>query len=250
MEKIESINLHVMRNNEHFQFMTDLNTLIADYKAGELNLGPLLASFKKCLEAEDVALRVEQGSQKSKTLEQLDEQRDKTWKAILTRVKSVLLSPIEAEIESAQLVKRNLDLYGEISTLPYNEASAALTNLVTDLQLPANEPILEKLGISSWVTELKNQNEKFKTMFNERNAEYAGRPSGDVRQYRRETDLVYNDIVEKINASVVLQVAKPGVSTFISELNEKIKYYKTAMAIRNSRGKDKNNGETGDKAAA
>ena len=237
MQKLENIALLRMRNNEHFQFMTDVDQLIITNQASELAIDSLYPAFKTALAAEDTAMRVELGSMKSKSIEELDKLRDKTWNAISLRVKATLLSPLASEAESAEFVSRIIDLYGDLRAKSYNEESAGLSNLVADLQLPANAEQVNKVGIQRWVTELKNQNDQFQTVFNERNAELAGRESGDVRAVRLQIDPIYLQMAEIINATIVMGIAKPAAISFVGQLNEKIKYYKTTMASRNGKVK-------------
>jgi hypothetical protein len=239
MEKIESTPLSRLRNNEHFQFMTDVDKLISTSQASELGIEDLNSEFKNLLVIEDAVMRIELGSSKSKTIEELDKKRDQTWNAIFLRTTSTLFSPFANEIASAETVKRIIDLYGDVRSLTYNEESAAITNMVTDLLLPANAEHLNRVGLLRWVVELKNENNQFQTIFNQRNSELAGRERGDTRDIRILIDPVYEQIVEKINASIVLGIAKPIVDSFTSELNEKIKYYKTTLSSRVSREKAK-----------
>ena len=237
MEKLEEIALSRMRNTEHFQFMTDVNQLITTATPLELGIDGLYPSFSTALAAEDSALRTELGSIRSKTIDDLDTLRDTTWSAILLRVKSTLLSPIQTEAESALIIQRIIDLYGDLRAITYNEETAAISNLVSNLMLPAYSTHLSVIGIFTWVNELKMQNEQFQTVFNDRNAEFADRESGDVRAVRILIDPIYRKISDRINASVVLETAKPAAGIFISQLNEKIKYYKTTLVSRVSRSK-------------
>lgn len=239
MNRIELLNLHALRNNEHYQFMTDVNGLIVKYDAPELGIDSFYPAFTNELSAEEIAMRVEQGSSKSKFIEQLDLQRDRTWNAIYNKVKATMLSPIDDEVTSAEVIMRIFNSYGDIRNLSYNEESAAMSNLISDLLQGSNTNHLTKVGISVWVSEMKNLNDNFQTAFNERNTEYAGRQDGDVRKVRKAIDPVYNSIIEKINASMVMGVAKPIATNFTFELNEKISYYKTTIAARSSRSKSK-----------
>jgi SMC interacting uncharacterized protein involved in chromosome segregation len=250
MNKIESFSLHNLHNNEHFQFMTDFDKLIILYLATELGIDSLYPAFKSALTAEDTAIRIELGSLKSKTIEQLDKLRDRILTAISLRLKSTLLSPFDDEIESAEALKRVVDLYGDVRNISYNEESAALTNLVNNMQLPANETHIVKVGITTWVAELKRVNEQFITVFNERNSELSVRESGDVRPVRKQLDPIYEQMVEKINASIVLETAKPNVAAFVGEHNQKIEYYRTTLAARSGRKKGKDDKKEDDTPAS
>lgn len=241
MEKIEKINLAPLRNSEHYQFMTDVDKLITALVPSELGIDNLYPGFKTALNAEDATMRTELGSILSKKVEQLDQSRDTTTSAITLRVKATQLSPFPNEVESAVVLQRIIDLYGDVRNKSFNEETAGITNLTDDLLLPENVEHLQNVGISHWVTELKNENLQFQTAFDERNDELAGRESGDVRAIRSQVDPAYELMVERINASITLDVAKPVVANFTQSLNEKIKYYKTTLVSRASRAKVKVN---------
>jgi hypothetical protein len=238
MNKIISFNAHSLRNSEHFQFMTDFDNLIAKHRFDAVLADSAYSEFKIQLKAEDVAIRIEQGSIRSKTIEQLDKSRDKTWNAISTVTDGFLDSPFDDEVKSAQVVRRVMDQYGDNRRKPYNEETASLSSLVTDFTAPANAPHVEKLHLTAWVSALKAINEEFQGTFNERNAEYSERESGDVRAVRSLVDHSYEEITMKINASIILNMAKPEVEGFVNELNEKIRYFKTTLASRAGRKKD------------
>lgn len=243
MIKIEAISLARLRHNEHHQFMSDFNALITKHTATELGIDSEVPEFNTSIGVQETAMRMEMGSSKSKSIEQLDLVRDKTWNAINLKVKATILSPFADEVASAEVIMRIIDNFGDIRSQSYNEESTSMTNLLTSLMLRTNASHLQKIGITAWVAEMKKQNDEFQAAFNERNTEYAGRENGDVRITRKAIDPIYNRIVDKINASVILGVAKPAVATFVGEVNEMISYYKTTIAARNGRSKEKENDE-------
>lgn len=242
MYRIENLNLAKLHNNEHYQFMTDVDLLILKCTASELGLDNTYPQFKQALAAEETALRAENGSSRSEALATFDVNRDQTWNAISLRVKSALLSPIADEVASAKAVQRIIDQYGDLRSLPYNEESAALTNLVNDLQKPENSAHLDKVAIKTWVPILKQENDDFIALFNERNQELSGRDSGNARAARLKLDPLYREMVDTVNAAFMLKLTKPAATGFANELNEKIKYYETSLATR--RGTKKDNGKT------
>ena len=237
MNELEILHLYMLRNNEHFQFMTFVDNLIVKYGAGELGIDDVYNGFKTLLTSEDNALRIELGSIKSKALEGADKLRDNTWRALDLRIDAALLIPIEDEQASAAVLRRVFNLYGDPRRLIYVEETSVISNLVADLLLPANSPHVEKLGLTTWVAKLKSLNEEFQTLFSQRNEEFAGRDSGNVHDIRIQVDPAYEKILAKINAQVELGLAKPVVANFIAELNEQIKYYKTTLAGREGRSK-------------
>jgi len=237
MEKIEIIALSRLRNNEHYQFMTDVDNLVTTHTPVELGIEVSYPAFKTALNAEDATMRTELGSILSKEVERLDTLRGNTNTAIVLKVKAAELSPFDYETQSAAIIRRIIDLYGDLRNKTYNEETAGITNLTDDLLKPENSDHLQNVGIALWTTELKNENIQFQTAFDKRNDELASRESGDVRAILSQIDPAYEKLVERINASITLEVAKPAVANFTQSLNEKIRYYKTTLAARSSRAK-------------
>ena len=239
MKQIEPLDLHSLRNNEHYQFMTDVDKLILRLTATELGLESSYPAFHTALGNEDTCMRAASSSDKSDQLDELDQKRDKIWSAIRMKVQATLLSPIAAEAESANRLKRVLEQYGNMRKLSYNEESAALTNLAADLKKTSNAEDLVKAGIHQWTDELQKGNEAFLQVFEERTEEYADRDSGDVRAARLIMDPMYESIVDRVNAAMVLEIASPAAITFANNLNELIRYSKNVVVTRRGKKKSK-----------
>lgn len=250
MNKIEFFNLRNLHNDEHFQFLTDVDVLIAKLLPAELGLTSVYPAFKEAFAVEGKALKIEQGSIKSEAIEAANKLRGRTWNAILRKIKAFLISPFDDEVQSAERLMRIVNLHGDPRTVNYNEASTTITNVVSDLQLPANAADMEKLTLTAWVGELKKQNNAFQTLFNERNAELAGRDSGNVQPTRQVVDPLYQKMVDKVNAAIELELAKPVAETFVNEVNQRIKYYQMVLSLRESRNSHNNHKkDNGDKTA-
>lgn len=235
MVKIESIDLRNFENSEHFQFMSGFDKLISTHKEAVMGSEVIYGIFKNTLMAEDLALRLEQGSSVMQTLDRMDRQRDKTWNAINIRIRATLISPIEDEVLSAQVIQQILNLYGDVCSHTYSDQSVVIAQLTDDLQLPVIAIHVDRIGLVEWVRELKKQNDKFIAVFNDWNSEFAGRESNDVKAARTLLDPVYLQLVERINASLALEFASEEVVDFAIWLNDKIKYYKTPPAYRANR---------------
>lgn len=232
MEQITNVTLSKFRNGEHFQFMTDVKDGITTATPAALNLDAVFARFDTAYSALDSMLRVDAGSVKTEQLVVADGGRDDTWGALNLRIKATLLSPIEKEVEAAKRLKRVFDLYGNVRQLSYNEETGLITNLVDDLGKPDNDADCSTIKITQWVAALKERNEAFQTLLNERNKEYANKESGDVKAARIVIDPIYDEIVSRLNAMVTLDMASAEAQEFIKELNQKIKYYETTIASR------------------
>lgn len=236
MNKIESFYLPKLHVGEYFQYLTSVDTLIVKYQAGELLLQNAYQPYKNALTAFDSVARIEIGSGKTDPIEVADTLRDRTWNACDTRVLAYEQSPLADEQESARALRRVFNQFGDIRRLPYNDETGLMSQLITNLLLPANAAHLQKVGLNTWVAELKKQNDAFQALFAARNSDSAAKSAaGKTADARRALDAAYADVVNIINASVVMKQSKPVALTFINEMNELIKYYKQVIASRNTR---------------
>ncbi len=235
MEQINSIRLHSLRNNEHFQFMTDVKNSIETATPAALGVEPAYPGFKTKYERLNTALAVDRGSTLTEKVHISDDKRDRYWSALGGRLRATLLCPIAEEVEAAKALKRIFDLYGNVREMSYNEETAALTNLVEDYEKPKNAALCQTVGITHWVAGLKQENNNTQELINARNAELANKESGDVKAERAEIDPEYDKIVERLNAMATLEMASPEAQDFIRQLNQRIKYYENTISIRTGR---------------
>ena len=119
MERIENIVLNRFRNNEHFQYMTDVNGMVIKATPTALNVDGVFTKYSTAYINLDEVLRIDQGSIKTEQLTEFDSLRDKTWSALYARTKATLQSPIAEEAESAKIIKRVFDLYGNVRRLAW-----------------------------------------------------------------------------------------------------------------------------------
>ena len=244
MELINSIYLHSLRNNEHFQFMTDVKNSIETATPAALGLEPVYRGFKTKYNRLNAALAVDRGSTFTEKINDSDEKRDRYWSAVNGRLTATLHCPIAEEVEAAKALKRIFDLYGNVRKMSYNEETAALTNLTEDYEKPKNAAHCQTVGITHWVAGLKQENKNTQELINARNAELANKESGDVKAERAGIDPEYNKIVERLNAMATLDMASPEAQDFIRQLNQRIIYYNDTLAAREGRNASEKNEDT------
>jgi hypothetical protein len=251
MNKIETIDLAALHNDEHYQFMSEVDASIGTTKAAELNAATAYPLFQQALKDEDAAMKVDVGSSLSAELQALDKQRGNTWNAINKRIDSAVICPFADEVASGKVLERIFNQYGDPREVGDNKTSSVITKLVTELLQAGNATHLEKVCVATWVSELGNENASFIDKVKLRNTEESERPNGDVRVARQVVDPLYKIIVSKVNDSFFLNEAKPVAIPFANELNLRIKKYKAIIAARetlNSKKKKKSSGTDGTKS--
>lgn len=248
MEKIASIRTYSLHNDEQLQMMNDFDGAVTKAGAGELGVANQVPAFKAALAVVVAAMRVEQGSATTTEIENLDSMRDNTLLGIYKRVDSALHSPVAAEAASALVLQRIIDKYGDVRSWEYSAETNSINLLLLDLQATTMATHLQAVGIAAWVAALKTQNDQFLAAYNKRDSEIAARASGNTKAARKPLDVCYNTMVDTINATIQLGLAKPVAITFVKEWNLRVQHYRELINERRSNGKSNKNDVAAPKA--
>jgi hypothetical protein len=92
--------------------------------------------------------------------------------------------------------------------------------------------------------ELEKQNNDFEKAILERNKEISVRPEVRLLDVRREVDRCYRDIIQRIEASILLEEREEEINkyeVFVRTLNANIKRYLDTIAQRKGRASSVNN---------
>ena len=232
MKKINAVVFSRFRNNDHFQFMTDFKALVSRTTPVALNIENLNTEFNEAFTSLNNVFKVDEGSVLTVAIGGADEDRDRFWSALSMRIRATQMGPIEEEVEAAGVLQRVFDLYGNVRQLSLPEESAALSNLVEDLEQEDNAALCNIVGVTNWVAALKEQNTLVQSYMQERRLENAQKISGSVKAAREVIDPVYEKIVSRINALVELDMSTPEITEFVVLLNKQIKEFEELLAMR------------------
>ncbi|MCY1722209.1 DUF6261 family protein [Prolixibacteraceae bacterium Z1-6] len=246
MQTVNQIALSKLRNSEYFELVTDLRTMIPGVLPSNEVVDRTLNNFEIKFQELDTVMRVDQGSVFTLELKEDDDMRGNTWKAMDLMIQAHLHSPVQEEVESAIKIRRVFDVYGDFRKLSYNEESNDGRNLVQDLEKPDNAAHCAQIKINGWVPVYKKQLEDFKALQNERDNEQAFKSSGNVKAIRVQMDLLFREIINKVNSVVALGMASPDIENFIKLFNRKIKVYNDTLAARAGRNSGDEDNETPD----
>ena len=162
---ITSTNLKALRNLEAFQIYSDLAAFLKqEEKAKEFEepLKGVCDTFYARLQDYDTVLLPERRSPQTLELAQLDTQRDYVLRSFITNLKLYVGSPNAEQVQAAQVLLALVDKYGKnIPSMPYRQETAAITNLLQDMDLKENADLLKKLFAEHWVASLRTANTQF-----------------------------------------------------------------------------------------
>jgi hypothetical protein len=239
--KIDNLLLQRLVNASHLQYMTDADALlsVATFKA---DITAEYTIFKSALTVEAESQKNELGSAATRLIVDADELRDSRYNGFYLVVEGNMSHFDAAIAESARKVSRILDQFGDPVKLPYNDETSVLNSIIASLETTLAADIT-KLGLTTWVANIKKVNADFAKLMTDRRDEFAGRVIPPMKETRVVTDAAYKKMVERINALAIVK-GEAAYLPVMNKLNESIAYFRNSMAIKDGKAK------AGEQAAA
>nr|WP_319267407.1 DUF6261 family protein [uncultured Draconibacterium sp.] len=244
MEKIIRVVFSRFRNNDHYQFITEFLTRINTATPATLNIESKMPEFNAAYAAMDTVYKKSNSSDFTPLIGGADVKRDSYWSAIFMRLRATMMGPDEAEVEAAEKLKALFDLQGNVRTMPLKGESAALTNLIQDLESRIYSGYCTTVGITNWVGALKTENLTVQNLTEQRRQETVDQDNEEYKLLREAVDTAYENIVSRINALVELEMSTPELDNFIQLTNNQINDYENELAARQGRSDSEPEDET------
>ncbi len=243
--EIKGIKLSNLRNNDHFQFMIDASTLLKTLPtAVSAKFKPQLDAFAAAIADEDVALKKIMKSVLTSRIDDADAERDHLFRGMVDYLNSMKNYFLEAVRIAAQNVGNTLDAYDNVTKLSHSAETAAIYNLIKDLQTKHAEDVIT-LGLDKWLPELNKLNKAVEDMIISRYEETSERPTEDMKDVRRRTDEAYRTVILCTETFSIIETPEniAAIETMIATLNRAIDSYNNAIAIRKGQAAAKKKGE-------
>ena len=130
------------------------------------------------------------------------------------------------QYEAAKKLDKHLSDFNLSPRMSLIKQTGAMKNLIEDLETTYTSQVTS-LGLTPFVTMMKEGNTAVDTNLQARDARSAGKMKAAVLTARSETDEIYNKIIKKINAlAIVDEENADEYGQLIDELNAQIKHYK------------------------
>ena len=227
---IKKVHLVSLRNAEHLQFQTEFKTEVEKKTATALGIDTQFANYLLKYKEEDEALVYIRKSSQTDLLNEADSYRDRIFRGLCDTDRAALNHFKPEKAEAARKVNIVFDTYGNITVEAYDEETAKINSLIKELRdNHAND--LDLLALNEWVDELENANNKFVEIKNERYTEESSKTSLRMKKVRTEIDALYKEIVNRINAQILLN-GDTNYKDFVTALNQRIENVKLVLAKR------------------
>ncbi len=223
-----------LQNAEHLALMSDLLVLLKEANI-EL-LAPLTEKFTTQVELEELAQKQIVKSAYTAKLTQLDQKRDNIFRGLNLCVQSELFSVDEEEKEAAGKVEIVLQTYGNFSKENIRKETSEIDNLLQDLKSETYSAFANKIGLDKWINWLSDANNELNEIYTLRRDEYAERPDLNLKNIRRESDILLKEFRKMVDALEILQPSE-GLTVLIKKANITIDKWQDTLSRRKSSNK-------------
>ena len=224
MKEIYDINIQRMNNGAHFTFVSNIlaraeaDTAVKGKAADQVN------NLKAAVSAEDEALKISQKSLLTDEIAKADNDRDALYAGYKKAVEAFLAMPIADMAQAAKVLAQHIKDYKINTADQLDKETGLLVNFITDLEDKYAAQVA-KLGLTAFVTNLKEANERVRTLTLQRTNEKMGVTVGALKAARTASDTAYRALVKMVNA-LALVLGEKDYTAFIDYVNTEVTHYK------------------------
>ena len=224
MKEIYDINIQRMNNGAHFTFVSNILARAEADTAVKGKASELVSNFKTAVNAEDEALKISQKSLLTDDIAKADIDRDALYAGYKKAVEAFLAMPIADMAQAAKVLAQHIKDYKINTADQLDKETGLLVNFITDLENKYSAQVA-KLGLTAFVTNMKEANERVRTLTLQRTNEKMGVSVGALKTARTASDNAYRALVKMVNA-LALVFGEKDYAPFIDYVNTEITHYK------------------------
>ena len=224
MKEIYDINIQRMNNGAHFTFVSNILARAEADTTVKGKASELVSNFKAAVAAEDEALKISQKSLLTDEIAKADSDRDALYAGYKKAVEGFLAMPIADMAQAAKILSQHIKDYKINTADQLDKETGLLVNFISDLEDKYSAQVA-KLGLTAFVTNLKEANERVRMLTLQRTNEKMGVTVGALKVARTASDDAYRALVKMVNA-LALVFGEKDYTAFIDYVNTEITHYK------------------------
>lgn len=224
MKEIYDINIQRMNNGAHFTFVSNILARAEADTTVKGKASELVSNLKAAVAAEDEALKISQKSLLTDEIAKADSDRDALYAGYKKAVEGFLAMPIADMAQAAKILSQHIKDYKINTADQLDKETGLLVNFISDLEDKYAAQVA-KLGLTAFVTNLKEANERVKTLTLQRTNEKISITVGALKTARTASDDAYRALVKMMNA-LALVFGEKDYTAFIDYVNTEITHYK------------------------
>ena len=171
-----------------------------------------------------------------------DNDRDALYAGYKKAVEGFLAMPVADMAQAAKVLSQHIKDYKINTAGQLDKETGLLVNFITDLEGKFSAQVIT-LGLTPFVTNLKEANERVRTITLQRTNEKMGITVGALKTARTASDDAYRALVKMVNA-LALVFGEKDYTSFIDYVNTEITHYKREVLNQKSTSPSTSGGST------
>ena len=213
-----------MNNGAHFTFVSNILARAEADTAVKAKAAKLVTALHDALAVEDEALKISQKSLLTDEIAKADADRDALYAGYKKAVEGFLAIPVADMAQAATELAQHIKDYRISTADQLDKETGLLVNFIADLEGKFSEQV-KKLSLTAFVTNMKEANERVRTLTLQRTNERMTLPVGALKSARLSSDKAYRELVQMVNA-LALVLGEAEYTPFIAYVNTEIVHYK------------------------
>ena len=228
--------MYEFRSNEFIQFGNNVVSICDESNPQKLKIQEPLEKLRASLTDLEDIYKISQASAITSKLTELDDRRDNAI-IFLRKLGDTFTNHFdEAKQNAGQKLVEVIDKYGTpIYKQNYQAETGSLKNLINELETSSEyREILDLLGGTEMLNEMKTANELFDEKYLLRNSQEVGKDDESFSKRRLEAKNNYRDLVQHIEAWATV-TPTDGYTNLIDRFNDLIDRYNKVVKHRSSK---------------
>lgn len=224
MKEIQDISLPRMNNGAHFTFVSNIFARAEADSKVKAKAAELVAALNAAVAAEDEALKISQKSLLTDEIAKADSDRDALYAGYKKAVEGFQAMPIADMAQAAKELAQHIKDYRISTTDQLDKETGLLVNFIADLETKYATQVAT-LSLTAFITNLKEANERVRTLTLQRTEDRMSLPVGAMKAARAASDEAYRQLVKMVNA-LALVFGEADYADFIDYVNTEIVHFK------------------------
>jgi hypothetical protein len=215
MKIFELFYYYRLRDETHAAFQADFDALLNRYGVDTLGIGGLYRDvYKPLYDEELLVLDIFLESPLTREIVKSERVRYEVLRGFAAAARAACFSPDPETRAAGKHFRMLLKHYGNITRRNYDDKSAAVDDLLRELDLPENEPLVIAAGLEKWVEHLREANATFVDLMRARNEEVSLRPDRRAKEVRVDVDKAMLEMLTRVEALVTLHGMTSDVADY------------------------------------
>lgn len=224
MKEIQDISLSRLNNGAHFTFASNIMARAQADTAVMAKAEALVNTLAACVQAEDDSLKISQKSLYTDGIAKADDDRDALYAGYKKAVEGFGAMPVEDMAQAAKELAQHIKDYRINTADQLDKQTGLMINFISDLEGKLADRVA-KLGLTAFVTSMKEANERVRSLTLLRTNERMAVPVGAQKASRKATDEAYHQLIKMVNALAVV-FGDTEYASFIDYVNTEIIHFK------------------------